>query len=98
MKIAILVVLAAFSALAVAECARDGIGEVFCSLEPQGGAAVDAIGTVRCGHGQCRVDNIGRVMCSKVSGGGAAVTGLGSVACYGGCEEGTSAACVRAQR
>jgi hypothetical protein len=81
-----------------AECAKDSIGTVFCSIHPSGGAAPDSIGTVQCGKGQCRKDSIGTVYCSKIPGGGAETDSIGTVLCLGGCERASTSMCVRGER
>jgi|SRR5579859_679545 len=83
---------------ALAECAKDSIGTVYCSEYPVGGATADSIGTVQCGKGQCRRDSIGTVYCSRVVGGGAETDSIGTVQCLGGCERGSRSMCVRGER
>ena len=83
---------------ALAECAKDRIGTVYCSEYSAGGALTDSIGTVQCGKGQCRRDGIGTVYCSRIVGGGAETDSIGTVQCLGGCERGSTSMCVRGER
>ena len=80
---------------ALADCAKDRAGTVYCSQQPGGGAARDNSGNVQCGQGQCRRDRGGAVRCSVVSGGGAETDNAGTVQCLGGCSLASSSMCVK---
>ena len=81
---------------ALADCARDRTGAVYCSQHPGGGAFRDNAGSVQCGKGQCRRDRAGNVRCSNVVGGGAETDSTGVVKCLGGCEPSSESQCAKA--
>jgi hypothetical protein len=81
---------------ALADCARDRTGAVYCSQHPGGGAVRDNAGGVQCGKGQCRRDRTGTLRCSNVVGGGAETDSTGAVKCLGGCEPSSDAMCTKA--
>jgi hypothetical protein len=82
--------------VAMADCARDRAGAVYCSQHPGGGAIRDNTGAVTCGKGQCRRDRNGAIRCSNVVGGGAEVDSTGITQCLGGCEPPSDSMCTKA--
>ena len=80
---------------ALADCARDRTGAVYCSQHPGGGAVRDNAGGVQCGKGQCRRDRAGTILCSHEVGGGAETDNTGAVKCLGGCEPVSDAMCIK---
>ena len=80
---------------ALADCARDRTGAVYCSQHPGGGAFRDNVGGVQCGKGQCRRDRAGTIRCAYVVGGGAETDSTGAVKCLGGCEPPSGGQCTK---
>jgi len=76
------------------DCAKDRLGNVFCSKYFYGDALKDKNGDVVCGKSQClsgpKFDDF---YCSTVEGGGTKLDRMGVVKCYGGCEKASSSMC-----
>ncbi len=106
--IAALAILCLLAPAAVADCARDSSGEVYCgagrcaadragviwcSRYFEGGVERTQDGTVVCGKGHCAKDSRGQVFCSSEVAGAVGLDSAGHVRCYGRCEAATAAQC-----
>ena len=93
---------------ALADCAKDITGEVYCgggrcisdhngiiwcSRSYKGGAEKTRDGRVLCGKGTCAKDTRGQIFCSSEGGGAVLKDARGHVRCYGRCERATAAQC-----
>jgi len=82
---------------ALAECAVNTRGQVYCAKTPVGGADRDRAGEVVCGKGECKRNRFGAIYCSSREGGGAEMDWSGELRCLGGCEQATREACEQGQ-
>jgi hypothetical protein len=75
-------------------CAQDLAGNVFCSKYQFGQAFLEENGKVVCGKGQC-VESVKfqEFFCSVIENGGANRDRLGEPKCYGGCEKASELMC-----
>jgi hypothetical protein len=74
-------------------CAVDRDGTVWCARTFDGGAERTREGAVVCGKGQCARDSRGQVFCSAQVAGAVLIDSTGTVRCFGACEAATVQNC-----
>ena len=74
-------------------CARDQAGTIWCSRFFEGGAQTTTDRRVLCGKGQCAKNIRGEIFCSSEVGGAVLKDSYGQVRCQGRCERATEAQC-----
>jgi hypothetical protein len=74
-------------------CVSDSEGLIWCSRHYEGDAKVTLDGRALCGKGQCATDSHGKMFCSSEIGGAVASDSRGRVRCYGRCEPATADEC-----
>jgi photosystem II stability/assembly factor-like uncharacterized protein len=107
-QLALLTVLAIGATCAIADCAKDLRGDVFCgggrcvtdeagivwcARHDRGDALLTLNGEALCGVGQCARTPRGAIFCSSEIGGAAMLDARGNVRCYGRCEPATANQC-----